>query len=177
MTRWSSLGPQWANVSNTPFRYYKNYSYEGGINTPLIAHWPGKIKPGTFSSFPGHFIDIMASVVDLTGASYPQRFDGFDITPMQGESLLPTFLGENQRRSGPLYWEWSQGQAIRDGDWKLVRWGKENSWDLYNVSKDPTETHNLAADFPEKVKAMDQQFLEWKSKTTIFLKSGWPTVN
>ena len=60
MTRWSSLGPDWANVSNTPFRYFKNYSYEGGINTPLIAYWDGQIEPGSFSRFPGHFIDIMA---------------------------------------------------------------------------------------------------------------------
>jgi len=172
MTRWASLGPQWANVSNTPFRYYKNYSYEGGINTPLIAHWPGKIKPGAFSRFPGHFIDIMASFVDITGATYPQRFGGSEIIPMQGQSLLPILLGEDQRRSKPLFWEWSKGQAIRDGDWKLVRWGKENSWDLYNVSEDPTETNNLAADFPEKVRAMDQQFREWKKGVTVQASSG-----
>ena len=75
LTRWSSLGPCWANVSNTPFRYYKNYSYEGGINSPLIANWPGKIAPGSYSSFPGHFLDIMATFVDITGAVYPEEFN------------------------------------------------------------------------------------------------------
>ncbi len=164
MTLWSSLGPQWANVSNTPFRFYKNYSYEGGINTPLIAHWPGKIKAGTFSGFPGHFIDIMATYVDISGARYPGEFNDSEITPMQGESLLPAFRGEEALRSKPLFWEWSKGQAIRDGDWKLVRQGKEKPWDLYNVSEDPTETNNQATDYPEKVKAMDQQFLEWKKR-------------
>lgn len=163
MTLWSSLGPHWANVSNTPFRYYKNYSYEGGINTPLIAHWPGNIEPGTFSRFPGHFIDIMATYVDITGANYPGEFNGSEITPLQGESLLPAFRGEESLRSKPLFWEWSKGQAVREGDWKLVRWGNENSWDLYNILEDPSETRNLAPDFPEKVKAMEQQFLEWSN--------------
>ena len=164
MTRWSSLGPQWANVSNTPFRYYKNYSYEGGINTPLIAHWPGKIMPGTYSRFPGHFIDIMATYVDISGASYPEEFHGSEITPLQGESLLPAFQEEETLRSKPLYWEWSKGQAIREGDWKLVRWGKENPWDLYKVSDDPTETNNLASAYPERVQDMEQQFMDWKKR-------------
>ena len=155
-------GPQWANVSNTPFRYYKNYSYEGGINTPLIAHWPGKIAPGTFSRFPGHFIDIMATFQDLTGAIYPEQFNGTSITPLQGESLLPAFMGKEPERSGSLFWEWSRGQAIREGHWKLVRWGLDADWDLYNISEDPTETSNLALQYPERVESMEQQFLEWK---------------
>lgn len=165
MTRWSSLGPDWANVSNTPFRYYKNYSYEGGINTPLIAYWTGKIAPGRFSHFPGHFIDIMATLVDITGATYPVEYYGTTITPLQGESLLPAFLGEEPERSKPLFWEWGKGQAMREGDWKLVRSGKDNSWDLYNVSVDPTETNNLASAHPDRVQAMEHQFLEWKRST------------
>jgi arylsulfatase A-like enzyme len=167
MTRWSSLGPHWANVSNTPFRYYKNYSYEGGINTPLIAHWPGKIVPGTFSRFPGHFIDIMTTYVDITGADYPSEYNGSVITPLQGESLLPAFLGEESVRTKPLFWEWSKGQAMRKGDWKLVRWRKENKWDLYNVADDPTETLNLASDFPERILAMEQHFQEWKKEMLV----------
>lgn len=165
MTRWSSLGPQWANVSNTPFRYHKNYSFEGGINTPLIARWPGQIAPGTFSRFSGHFIDIMATFMDITGATYPAEFNGTGITPLQGESLMPALRGEETVRSKALFWEWSNGQAIREGDWKLVKWGKDNPWDLYNLSEDPTETNNLALDYPEKVEAMELLFLEWKSDT------------
>jgi len=162
ITRWSSLGPQWANVSNTPFRYFKNYSYEGGINTPLIAYWPGKIVSGSFSRFSGHFIDIMATLVDLTGAAYPLEFNGENITPLQGESLLPAFAGANPERSKPLFWEWSNGQAVRQGDWKLVRWGKEEPWDLYKVSEDPTEINNQASLHPETVASMEQKFLDWK---------------
>ena len=164
MTRWSSLGEGWANVSNTPFRYYKNYSYEGGINTPLIAWWPGKIDPGSFSRFPGHFIDIMATLADLTGARYPSQFNGEDIIPVEGQSLLPAFRGDLAGRTEPLFWEWRNGQAVRDGDWKLVRHGLENEWDLYQVSQDPTETVNLAPDNPGRVREMEQLFLSWKSR-------------
>ena len=170
LTRWSSLGPRWANVSNTPFRYYKNYSYEGGINTPLIVHWPGKIAGGSFSSFPGHFIDVMATLVDITGATYPQEFDGTVITPLQGESLWPVFRGEEVQRSKALFWEWSQGQAVRAGDWKLVRWGKEGSWDLYRVSEDPTEISNLASLYPDTVSHMEKQFRTWKDHVYVQTK-------
>ena len=169
MTLWSSLGPSWANVSYTPFRYYKNYSYEGGINTPLIAHWPGNIRPGTFSRFTGHFIDIMATLVDITGAEYPSEFNGDKITPLRGESLLPAFVGEHPQRINPLFWEWSRGQAIRHGDWKLVRWGRETPWDLYNISEDPTETENLSHLYPDTLKNLESGYLKWKNEVSLKL--------
>jgi arylsulfatase len=105
----------------------------------------------------------MATYVDITGADYPTEFNGMDITPLQGESLLPAFRDEITERSKPLFWEWSNGQAVREGEWKLVKWGKENEWDLYNLKEDPTETNNLAPDLPEKVATLDQLFRNWKS--------------
>jgi len=162
MTRWSSLGKNWANVANTPFRYYKNFSYEGGINTPLIACWLGKVEAGSISRFPGHFIDLMATFVDVSGAKYPNVFNGEEITPMQGVSLLPSLMGKKKKRKQPLFWEWKNGQAVRNGDWKLVRNGLERDWDLYNLVNDPTEMENLAAEFPDKVGEMESLFLQWK---------------
>jgi arylsulfatase len=163
MTLWSSLGGDWANVGNTPFRYYKNYSYEGGINTPFIAWWPGKIEAGTFSEFPGHFIDFMPTLVEITGAEYPENFNDQQITPMQGKSLLPVFRGEEMPRDKPIFWEWSDGQAAYHNSWKIVKEGLDNPWDLYNLEDDPTETNNLAEQHPEKVEELDQLFLEWKA--------------
>ena len=168
MTLWSSLGGNWANVSNTPFRYFKNYSYEGGINTPLIAFWPGHIEPGSFSRFSGHFIDIMATFVDIAGADYPAEFNAVEITPMHGESLLPVLRGEEVDREKPLFWEWQDGRAVRNGDWKLVRHGLDSEWDLYHVTGDPTETNNLATEYSEKVEEMDQLFRQWKGKIITF---------
>ena len=163
MTRWASLGKDWANVGNTPFRFFKNFSYEGGINTPLIAWWPSKIKANTFSDFSGHFIDIMATLVDLTGARYPNQFNNQQITPMQGQTLLPAFYGENPAREKPIYWEWQDGQAVYFNSWKIVKEGLDNPWDLYNIEEDPTETKNLARQYPAKVKELGQLFSEWKS--------------
>ena len=65
----------------------------------------------------------------------------------------------------PLFWEWKEGQAVRDGEWKLVKHRKQDPWDLFNVAEDPTETTNLATEYPDKVKEMDQQFLQWKVAT------------
>ena len=172
MTRWSSLGGNWANVANTPFRFYKNYSFEGGINTPLIACWPGKVPRGDISRFPGHFIDIMATLVELTGTEYPEDFGGETITPMEGESFLPVLMGEQIEREKPLFWEWSSGQAVRDGEWKLVREGLDAPWELYQIIEDPTELRNLASLHPDRVSQMSEMFMEWKERTAAQLSSN-----
>lgn len=168
MTLWSSLGKNWANVSNTPYRYFKNYSYEGGINTPFIAWWPEQIKPGSFSRFPGHFIDVMATMVDITGAQYPLLLNQQEITPMQGETLLPAFTGKETERNRPLFWEWKRGQAVYSNGYKIVRNGLDQPFELYNVKKDPTETKNLANENPDKMDELSLLFKEWKSSLPEF---------
>jgi arylsulfatase len=119
--------------------------------------------PKTFTEFPGHFIDFMATFVDLTGAEYPQEFNNQQIIPMQGESLLPVFLGENKQREKPIFWEWQDGQAVYFNSFKIVKEGLENHWELYNLDADPTETNNLATQNPEKVKELEGLFLAWKA--------------
>jgi arylsulfatase A-like enzyme len=122
---WTSLGKDWANVSNTPFRYYKNYSFEGGINTPMIAWWPKGIEAqNMISRFPSHYIDIMPTLVEITGSEYPHQVAGQDIVPMQGVSLWPVLQGASVQREKPLFWEWSRGKAVRDGDWKICGLGQ-----------------------------------------------------
>jgi len=162
MTRWTSLGPDWANVGNTPYRLFKNYSYEGGIRTPMIVYWPGEItKPNSFNSTPGHFIDIMATLVDITGAAYPDSANGDFVYPMAGQSLLPAFSGENLERKNPIFWQWARGSAVLDGRWKIVKNGQEKPWDLYDMHNDPTETTNLAGDHPDIVQRLDSLFNDW----------------
>ncbi len=163
MSRWTSLGENWANVSNTPFRFYKNFSYEGGINTPFIAYWPDKIKPNTFSDYAGHFIDFMATFIEVTGAVYPLEHHGEEIVPLRGKSLLPVFDNNEMARTEPLFWEWRNGQAMRLNHWKIVRNDKLTAWELYNLNNDPTEIENVAKDNHAIVVKMDSIYKNWKS--------------
>lgn len=160
--QWTSLGKNWANVSNTPFRYYKNYSFEGGICTPMIAWWPkGMHAKNSLVTFPAHFIDIMPTLVELTGATYPAQHAGEKVVPIQGVSLAPLLRGESLKRDKPLFWQWSKGKAVRNGPWKIVAHGKDAAWELYNMAEDPTEINNLAGVHPDIVTKMDQWYKDW----------------
>ncbi len=163
--QWTSLGKNWANVGNTPFRYYKNYSFEGGVCTPMIAYWPqGITAKNTINRSTGHFIDIMATLVDITGATYPKEFIGQQIVPMQGISLSPTFTGQEVARDKPLFWKWAKGKAVRDGKWKIVAHGKDALWQLYNMENDPSETNDLAGNQTDVVDKMNDMFIAWEKE-------------
>ena len=154
-------GRAWANVSNTPFREYKHWVHEGGISTPLIAHWPAKIEEkGKLRHTPSHLIDLMATCVDLAGATYPKKVKDNDIRPMEGVSLMPVFQGKPVQRKA-IYWEHERNCAIRVGKWKLVakkgltREGvKPEAWELYDMEADRSELNNLATAEPDRVKQM-----------------------
>jgi len=154
----SGIGPQWAHTSNTPFRYYKARVYEGGINTPFIAHWPdGGLKKGAVYSAPGHVSDLMATCIDLAETTYPNEFKGHSITPTVGSSLLPILQGTKDTGTQDLYfWEHFGSNAIRKGDWKLVKLDNDSKWELYDLSKDRTETNNLAEQHPQKIKELER---------------------
>ncbi len=160
LTRWTSLGGDWANVSNVPYRYFKNYSQEGGIKTPLIAYWPEGIKDkNSISHTPFHMIDLMSTFVELTGVEYPVEFNNQKIFPSDGMSFLPVLKGGDAERVSPLFWEWRHGKAIRDGDWKLVAYKDE--WALYDLSKDPVEENDLSAAYPEKFNDLKARYDSW----------------
>lgn len=172
LTRWASLQKDWANVSNTPFRYWKSLSHEGGICTPFIAHWPNVItKKGSINRQPVHFVDVMSTVREITNADYPERFNGSSITPLQGESLLPAFeSGILPPREAPIFFEYAKGGAVRDGKWKLVtnklptaknKSRQKIQWELYDLSNDITETTNVATQHPEVVEHLRKQWQAW----------------
>lgn len=166
LTRWSSLGGDWANVSNVPYRYFKNYSQEGGIKTPLIAYWPkGIAHKNSFSHTPLHLIDFMSTFVELTGVDYPDQFNDQHIFPLDGLSFLPLLKGEQIQRNKPLYWQWRHGRAVRDGDWKLV--GLKDDWFLYNLKDDPVEEFDLYSSHPEKAQTLKSMYTEWAKEFEI----------
>jgi arylsulfatase len=158
-------GKDWATVSNTPFREYKHWVHEGGISTPLIAHWPAGIEAkGEFRGQPGHLIDLMATCVDLGSATYPEERKGKVVTPLVGTSLKPAFSDSELEREA-IYWEHEGNRAIRVGDWKLVAKGAKGKWELYDMKSDRTEMHDLAAEQPERVKELSGQWLAWAKES------------
>lgn len=167
-------GQAWANVSNTPFREYKSRVHEGGISTPLVAHWPKGIAPklkGKFEDQPSHVIDFMATCLDLAKAEYPKKINGEDVVPMQGVSLKPVFGGTSIIREKPLYWEHQGNRAIRMGNWKLVAKGSFGAWELFDVDSDRSELNDLADLYPNRVTEMSQKWEEWAIETHV---KPWP---
>ncbi|HEC44746.1 MAG TPA: arylsulfatase [Bacteroides sp.] len=166
MGRYISLSLSWANVSDTPFRLYKSNSHEGGISTPLIWYWKGKVmNPGSITDYPSHLVDIMPTLLEVAGANYPESFDGKEIKPYDGISLYPLASGNEPRRDELLYWQWKDGKAIREGKWKLVSDYNE-PWELYDMEVDQTETNNLIEDFPEVAKDLAEKWETWLNKST-----------
>ncbi len=171
---WESLGGNWANVSNTPFRYHKNSSYEGGVATPMIVSWGDNIShKGEVVNSLGHFIDIMPTLCDVAGAKYPNEFNSETITALPGQSLLPVILGDKQhsgdkgrgwKRLSPLFFEWGEGAALNDGEWKIVRNSVEEGWRLYDVGSDPSEINDLSGKHPEIVTRMGGSFEQMKAE-------------
>lgn len=157
----------WANASNTPFRKYKSYLNEGGIATPLIAAGPGvRVKAGSLCHEPGHIVDLMATCTDVGGAEYPRRLQGREILPMEGVSFVPLLQGRKSPRTKPIFWELEGRHAMRDGRWKLV--GREDApWELYDLSRDRSELHNLAGAQSERVQAMTASYESWAHRCGV----------
>ena len=155
------VGPGWGWAQNAPFRRHKVWTYEGGIATPLIVRWPGVVARGAITAQPGHVVDFMPTLTDLAGASYPTTFGGEAILPFEGKSLLPILRGSQRQPHETLCWALFSNRAIRQGDWKLVWGASDKRWELYDLAGDRTETHDLAAKHPERVKQMAAAWQYW----------------
>lgn len=158
---YTSVGPSWGWAQNAPFRRYKSWVHEGGISTPLIAWWPGKIEANSITHQMGHIIDILPTFADLSTSSYPKSHGGNEIIPVDGTSLLPIFEGKTRPNPEQLCWEWSGNKAVRQGKWKLVYDKLTKGWELFDMEADRTETNNLAREYPERVKKMMADYQAW----------------
>jgi arylsulfatase len=172
-TTYSSIGERWANVANTPWQFWKAESYEGGIHTPMIACWPDgiKAKKGSFNAQVGHVMDFMSTFVELAGAKYPSEYNGHPIPPTPGISLVPSFSGQATPGHEELFNEHFGARYARESHWKIVsRAGRDTVWRLFDLSADGSETMDLAAKYPGKVRHMDSLWREWANTHYVYPK-------
>jgi len=158
----AAYGKPWANLSNTPFRRFKQTAYEGGIVTPLIVRWPGVTQRGQVTRQIGHIVDILPTMLELASASYPEQFAGRTLLPPEGTSLVPIFRGETRQSPATLCWSAPRNRAIREGRWKLVTATRDGPWELYDLEDDGTETTDVAANHPERVAVLAERFEAWR---------------
>ena len=169
---YASYGQAWANLSNTPFRFYKRWVHEGGIATPLILHWPaGGLSPGAIVDQAFQLVDIVPTIIEATGASYPPQSITWNVEPLEGRSMLPATRGE-ALDPVPLFWEHTGNAAIRSGKWKLVR-EYPHAWELYDLQTDRTELNDLAARHPQIVADLSARWQEWADRVGVL---PWETT-
>jgi arylsulfatase A-like enzyme len=147
-----------------PLRGYKRDMYEGGLRTPAIARWPGRIKPGVVSDQVWAFWDFLPTMAELTGQPTPRGMDGV--------SILPALVDGKPVEHPPLYWEFHErqfDQAARIGDWKAVRRGLKNPIELYDLKTDVGEQHDVAVQHADVVKRFEEYFKTARTDSEI-----WP---
>lgn len=165
--RWTdSTG--WAWVRNSPFRFYKQNQFEGGISSPAIMHWPAglKTKEGGVVSSPAHLVDLLPTVAEIAGAKVPATFPGREPTPLAGVSLAPILAGREASSRPPIHLLFGSDRGLRDGEWKLVSF-QSHPWELYHLGTDRTELHDVAAEHPDVLARMVGQ---WHDMSANVLK-------
>lgn len=171
------IGPGWSSAANTPLRLHKSWNHEGGISTPLIMSWPAGIKSrGELRTDPGHLIDIVPTILDITGTKQPTTVGGLPVPPMQGLSLVPAFTKNGAVNHDFLWWNHIGNRAVRVGDWKLVASAK-TPWELYDLSKDRSETKNLAAANPSKVEELEKVWTKGAEECLALAKQDPETAS
>ncbi|MCR9278206.1 MAG: arylsulfatase [Pseudomonadaceae bacterium] len=169
-TTMQSIGKQWAEASNTPFRRYKGWVHEGGVATPLIVHWPAGMRaaPGSIDHEPGHVVDILPTLLDVIGI---RPTDPDLLVDLDGESLLASFAGAARQR-GAIYFEHEGHRAVRAGRWKIVAAPGE-SWALYDMLLDRTETLDLSGKYPSIVRELSAKYEAYATQNKVL---PWTTV-
>jgi arylsulfatase len=166
------LGGGWAAACNAPLRRFKIWVYEGGTATPLIVHWPrGLPRRGGLCHDVGHVIDLVPTVLELTGGKASATWNGVPVPPFPGKSLVPAFARDGTVVHEDLFFSHSGHRALRMGDWKAVFDAKAKEWELYNLADDRCEANDLARRQPERVQRMAARWREldeqWKRDAAV----------
>ncbi|HSH20363.1 MAG TPA: arylsulfatase [Draconibacterium sp.] len=173
-----SYGPQWAEAGSSPFKYFKGLPTEGGINTPMLISGPGINRKNEISDEFVTVMDLAPTVYEMAQTTYPEKFEGHDLYPIKGNSLVPFLTGKNEQIHTSEYvfgLEHNQRAMIRKGDWKItniIRPFQVENFNLYNISRDLAEINDLKESEPGKY---DEMIKEWeKFSKEIKVKIPFP---
>ena len=171
-----SIGPGWSTMANTPFRRHKTWVHEGGISTPLIVHWPaGIVARGELRDAPGHIIDLVPTILEVSGGKRFETWADQPVPPAPGKSLVPLFAKDGTVSHPTLWWLHEGNRALRAGKWKIVAAGKNNPWELYDLELDRAESENLAAVKPEKVRELAELWTRQTEDCFVLARKDLPT--
>jgi arylsulfatase A-like enzyme len=167
---WRTLSTCWANVGNTPYRYYKQNGHDGGSHNHFIVSWPDVIKPGKISNELTQVVDIFPTLLDITGIPYPSHIKEETTIPLNGSSLLPVFKGHDRKDPDFIMSGFTENKRMfRKGEWQIVKLNG-GDWELYNLKEDPTEIINLASTKPDVLETMVKSYYDYKANTEFILK-------
>lgn len=162
------IGQLMSDLSNTPYRSYKKWTFNGGISSPLIISYGKKeknVRKGEICNQPAHIIDIMPTCIALAQTAYPEIIG---CNGLEGINLLPFTEGREYTAERTLYFEHQGSCAIIDGKWKLVKYNMRDKWYLYNLSEDPFETNDISDNFPDKIEVLERKWIEWGNTHKVF---------
>ena len=172
-TTWN-VGLGWAHLSSTPFKFYKRTQHSGGVTTPFIAHWPAAIKPRTaFEDQPCQVADLLPTLIDVAGGTYPADFGGKQHPPLPGRSFASILTKGETLPPRPLHFALFNNLALIHDGWKIAT-AYSQPWELFDLKNDRTETRDLAQERPEKLAellAMQKTFFE-RPDVRLRLQSG-----
>lgn len=156
-----------ADLSNTPYRNYKQFTHLGGVASPLIVHWPRGIESkNELRRDIAHINDVLPTCLDAAELDYPARFREEVIDGPDGQSLLPSF-NRQPLDDRPLFWEHQSSRAIQVGRWRLVSLRDGSPWELYDLAEDPFEQHDLADRMIEKRRELAEQWKRWAESNDV----------
>ncbi|HNP24333.1 MAG TPA: arylsulfatase [Panacibacter sp.] len=172
------MGPGWAQASSSPFRMFKGFAAEGGIKAPLIVKMPGQMKDaGQWNKNFFHVTDIMPTILDITGSTYPKQNKGKDIHPLIGKSMLPVLKGDSTaiHNNDGMGWELFEMKAYIKGNWKILRLPQpfgSGQWQLFDLEKDPGETTDLSAKYPDVKSSLIQSWETYAKQNDVYDHKG-----